>query len=298
MLNPVWLSTFKVLVETGHFTETANKLFMTQPGVSQHIKKLEAKCGHVLMIRHNKQFELTEHGRLVYEYALEQEESEADLLEKLNFDDPYAGICKLACSGSMALRLYPELLKLQVKHPQLIMQLEVSPNQRILDGLESGDFDYGLVTDHPNERVFECETLGSEELCLILPQEASDSDDLLASLKSLGLINHPDAHHYLSLYCAQCGLPNLSALNINRITTSGYVNQLVQILIPVTKGLGFTVLPHSAFNNFEEKDLLTVIKPAKNVRERLVGVKSRHRQLPARYQIVVSKIKSILDSFS
>ncbi|MEF2276636.1 LysR family transcriptional regulator, partial [Pseudomonas aeruginosa] len=33
MLNPVWLHTFKTLIEVGHFTQTAEKLFMTQPGV-------------------------------------------------------------------------------------------------------------------------------------------------------------------------------------------------------------------------------------------------------------------------
>ena len=32
MLNPVWLHTFKTLIEVGHFTQTAEKLFMTQPG--------------------------------------------------------------------------------------------------------------------------------------------------------------------------------------------------------------------------------------------------------------------------
>ncbi|MFT6927030.1 MAG: DNA-binding transcriptional LysR family regulator [Psychromonas sp.] len=38
MLKPFWLNTFKTLIEVGHFTQTAEKLNMTQPGVSQHIK--------------------------------------------------------------------------------------------------------------------------------------------------------------------------------------------------------------------------------------------------------------------
>lgn len=51
MLNPVWLTTFKTLIEVGHFTKTAEKLFMTQPGVSQHIRKLEESCGAALIER-------------------------------------------------------------------------------------------------------------------------------------------------------------------------------------------------------------------------------------------------------
>ena len=46
MFNPVWLNTFVTLVNTGHFTKTAEKLFMTQPGVSQHINKLENAFGY------------------------------------------------------------------------------------------------------------------------------------------------------------------------------------------------------------------------------------------------------------
>jgi DNA-binding transcriptional LysR family regulator len=67
MLNPLWLHTFKTLIEVGHFTQTAEKLYMTQPGVSQHIKKLESACGYALIKREKKSFELTEQGQRVYE---------------------------------------------------------------------------------------------------------------------------------------------------------------------------------------------------------------------------------------
>lgn len=40
MINLVWLKTFCTLVEVGHFTKTADMLFMTQSGVSQQVKKI------------------------------------------------------------------------------------------------------------------------------------------------------------------------------------------------------------------------------------------------------------------
>ena len=51
MLNPQWLRTFQTLVDIGHFTRTAEMLNMTQPGVSQHIRKLEQACGYNLLNR-------------------------------------------------------------------------------------------------------------------------------------------------------------------------------------------------------------------------------------------------------
>ncbi|WP_306763859.1 MULTISPECIES: helix-turn-helix domain-containing protein [unclassified Vibrio] len=51
MLNQTWLKTFKTLVEVNHFTRTAEALFMTQPGVTQHIQKLEQACNTSLIIK-------------------------------------------------------------------------------------------------------------------------------------------------------------------------------------------------------------------------------------------------------
>ena len=54
MINQQWLQTFLTLVEVGHFTQTAEKLYMTQPGVSQQIKKLEEQVGVALLKRTGK----------------------------------------------------------------------------------------------------------------------------------------------------------------------------------------------------------------------------------------------------
>jgi DNA-binding transcriptional LysR family regulator len=302
MLNLTWLHTFKILVETGHFTETAKKLFMTQPGVSQHVKKLEASCGHALITRDKKRFELTEQGRLVYDYAKEVQVHEAELLERLSFDDPYSGLCKLACPGALALSLYPKLLELQIKHPKLVIQLEVAPNNKILAGIESGEFDFAIVTKQPDEQLFDYQKMGSDELCLILPKGHANErdngvdDPVLQSLWELGLMDHPDAKHYLSSYFSLSKVAQLEHVKIDEIPISGYVNQLVQILIPVSNGLGFTVLPRSAFDSFTEKHLLTIVEPPKRVMEHLLGVKARNRQLPARYNGVIEKVKSIISS--
>lgn len=297
MLNPLWLHTFKTLVEVGHFTETAKKLFMTQPGVSQHIKKLEASCGYSLIKRYNKQFELTEQGRLVYNYAKELEVNEAKLIKNLNFDDPLVGVCKIACSGALALRLYPELLNLQISYPKLIIQLEVAPNQTILNNIESGEINFGIVTTPPDRHLFDFEEIGHDELCLILPKNISKTVPLSPILKSIGLIHHPDAPHYLSLYCSQCGITELSNMNLNEIRIAGSINQLTQILTPVAKGLGFTVLQRNTFDYFSDNQSLQIVTPKNRVIEPLIGVKARYRELPARYETVISYIKKVSAMF-
>ncbi|MDG3084976.1 LysR family transcriptional regulator [Vibrio hannami] len=294
MLNPNWLTTFRTLIETGHFTKTAEKLFMTQPGVSQHIRKLEQACGHDLIRRDKKSFEITEQGRLVYEYASQLEQAEADLLENLNFDDPHSGHCRLSCSGSLALLLYSGLLELQCEHLGLVVHLEAAPNKKILNEIIDGDIDLGIVTHVPNPSLFDIEKIGSEVLCLVYPSNKNIGEDISESLVNMGLIRHPDVMHYLSLYAAQCGVEGIKAMELDDVPASGYVNQLNQILLPVSKGLGFTVLPQSAIEKFEHNEKLKVYQPNREVSETLYLVRKRNRELPARFATIIQKLKAIL----
>ncbi|EMB9233210.1 LysR family transcriptional regulator [Vibrio alginolyticus] len=294
MLNPVWLHTFKTLIEVGHFTQTAEKLFMTQPGVSQHIKKLEQSCQHALIKRENKSFELTEQGRIVYAYALELEDREKKLLEELSFDDAFSGHCKLACSGAMALMLYGPILEKQKQHPSLSLHLEAAPNQSILNAITQGHIDIGIVTDVPNKGLFHSERIGKERLCLVLPKHYQNKQITPQLLHDCGVISHPDAEHYMTLFFDQCEEPELQEIKMSDLPLSGYVNQLSQILLPVSKGLGFTVLPQSAVDNFPLKDTLHIAQLKNTVCEELFLVRKRSRALPLRYQTIKEVLLDVI----
>ena len=67
MINPTWLKTFCTLADIGHFTQTAEVLFMTQSGVSQHIQKLENQLDTLLLIRNGKSFSLTDAGMKLHQ---------------------------------------------------------------------------------------------------------------------------------------------------------------------------------------------------------------------------------------
>ena len=294
MLNPLWLNTFCTLVDIGHFTQTAEKLFMTQPGVSQHIKKLEQMCGYNLLKREGKRVELTEQGRLVYNYAHQQQRDAATLAEALSFDDPYKGLCKFACSGALALSLYPEFINLQKNHPALVTHVEVAPNSKILDEIQRGQIDLGIVTHNPTPSLFHSAELTKEPLCLVLPKHYQETPITWGILMACGLIKHPDAEHYLSLYFDLCQDKALEKGNINEIPITSYINQLSQILLPISQGIGFTVLPQSAIDAFPHKQDLHIHQPTHPVLESLFLVQKRNRDLPQRYQTLTQKLKKTL----
>lgn len=294
MLNPIWLETFVTLIDTGHFTKTAEKLYMTQPGVSQHINKLEEACGHRLIKRDKKSFTITEQGKLVYDYTKQAVIEEKSLFEQLNFDDPLSGKCALACSGSLALLLYPKLLKLQARYSNMHINIKAAPNQQILHDIKNGFVDQGIVTDIPNDSFFDFEELGQEELCLVLPKTSDLDKNWTLLIMETGLISHPDAEHYLSLYFRQCEEQELKQLDIAKIPVVGSINQISQILEPIANGIGFTVLPKSAVDSFHRPERLSILEPKTPVLERLYLVRKKNRELPKRYDEFNSVIQQAL----
>lgn len=288
-MNSSFLKTFLTLARSGSFTKTAQSLHMTQPGVSQHIKKLEEDCNTALLVRYGKSFELTPKGEMLLQFAQDYFEKEANLLHALSQDDTYSGHVSVACSGALALKIYPALLQLQKRHPSLQISLEAAPNKRIIDLLETSDIDIGLVTQKPRQPSLITEVIGEDSLCLILPQDEADT---WQNLMRLGFIDHPDGFHYLGRLLDQ-NFPN-EFTSLKAIPVSGYINQLSQILLPVSEGLGFTALPETALAAFPNKEKLRKFVLRYPVSETLYLALKRQRPLAKRHQIVVDQIKSLV----
>ncbi|AZG72776.1 LysR family transcriptional regulator [Shewanella livingstonensis] len=298
MLNQQWLTTFIKLVEVGHFTHTAEQLFMTQPGVSQHIKKLELQVGVDLLIRIGKSFELTEAGIILYQRALVWQQQQVQVLSQLAIDDEHIGECRIACSGSMALLLYPHLIDYQLPHHQLQISLEAAPNKRIIDNVMANTIDVGIITHSINMDELEVIPLAAQSLCLVLPQSYPHQSVTFEQLMALGMVSHPDAMHYWSQIARQY-FTDKQALAL-QVPIRSYVNQLNQILVPVAKGLAFAVLPQFAVDNFAQAQDIRIASFATAdadsvvVSEPLFIIHKKHRPLARRYGPIIDRIKQLV----
>ena len=90
-LNSLWLKSFTVLCEERHFTRAAARLNMTQPGMSQHIAKLEQQLGVPLIERDAPGFALTDAGEKTLAMARARWREERDFLESLDDEDEDRG---------------------------------------------------------------------------------------------------------------------------------------------------------------------------------------------------------------
>ncbi len=69
MFDPVLLKTFSTVAETLNFTRSAQLLGLSQPTVSQHIRKLEAAAGRALVARDTREVRLTDNGDAMLGFA-------------------------------------------------------------------------------------------------------------------------------------------------------------------------------------------------------------------------------------
>lgn len=258
MINAIWLETFTTLCETEHFTRAAKRLNMTQPGVSQHLRKLERHLGHPLISQNGKSFSLTPSGEAIFALGLSRRLEEKELRETIEVDDPNVGDVRFACSGSFAMLLYPKMLRWMKLAPNLRVDLEAAPQTKIMSGVLAGDYDLGVLSEKPDHLRIDVTALGREELCLLLPKSAEDAeiDISYEDLQARGLIAHPDAHAYAD-ELLPLNFPD-EYLGSDTLHIRGYVNQIGQIPTPVAAGIGYTILPRSGLESFPNSEQLFV----------------------------------------
>lgn len=289
MINTTWLRTFCTLVEIGHFTRTAERLYMTQSGVSQHIRKLESQLGIDLLIRQGKQFSLTDAGEQLYQEADDILQRLSRLEQRIGEDSAYEGLVRIMSPGSVGLKLYPQLLTLQEQYPQLVIDYRFAPNTDIEQALSKHEIDIGFMTTISDDETVSCKPVAQEALQLVTP--VSTIEPSWEALTELGFIDHPDGAHHASLLLS-ANYPKFE--HINGFNKKGFSNQIGMILEPVSRGLGFTVLPAHAVAAYPNPQLLKSHQLLVSVSETLYLAIRRQQVLPNRMQTVINEVKKWL----
>lgn len=289
MINTVWLRSFCTLVEVSHFTRTAERLHMTQSGVSQHVRKLEEQLGLALLNRQGKQFALTDAGERLYAEARDIIAALSSLEQRVGEDPAFEGAVRVMSPGSVGLKLYPHLLALQRCHPKLMIDYRFAPNSDIENAIADNKVDIGFMTSSSTREEVSCEPIAEEPLLLVTP--AAVSEPSWEALVALGFIDHPDGSHHASLLLG-ANYPKFRHSNL--FARKGFSNQIGLILEPVSLGLGFTVLPANAVGVFRKPALVRVHELPSPVSETLYLSVRRKGALQSRMNTVIAEAKQWL----
>ncbi len=181
------LKYFLAVAEELHFRKAADKLFISQPGLSKQIKQMEDDLDLKLFERHNRKVELTSAGiYLKKEIARNLNDLERILNHSKQLNDGVEGHLNLGYVGSAMQQLIPNLLlKFKKEHPNIIFDLKEMDNQRQVNDLLSKTIDIGFLRLETVSKNLEVLPVLKENFCLVLPKNHEINTSNFRSIKQL-----------------------------------------------------------------------------------------------------------------
>ena len=140
---------FYTVAKNKHMTKASEELHISQPAISQSIKKLEDQLGGSLFLRSNKGMELTEEGKMFYEYvkgALELINNAEN--EFTSFKDLSKGEIKIGCSTTLTKLILMDTLKdFHNKYPNINVILTNDLTSNLINDLKLGKLDFVIFNE-------------------------------------------------------------------------------------------------------------------------------------------------------
>ena len=140
---------FYVVAKHKHMTKASEELHISQPAISQSIKKLEDQLGGTLFLRSNKGMGLTEEGKMFYEYvkgALELINNAEN--EFTSFKDLSKGEIKIGCSTTLTkLVLMNALKEFHLDYPNININITNDLTSNLINDLKLGKLDFVIFNE-------------------------------------------------------------------------------------------------------------------------------------------------------
>ncbi len=141
------LEIIKALAEEGNMRKAAERLFLSQPALSQRLQSIEKEWGTLLFIRSQKGLEPTPAGELVITYAKEAILKREETFELVaSMADKVHGTLKIACASIVGQTWLPQILKEFVElYPDAKISLMTGWSSEIVKALYEGEAHIGIV---------------------------------------------------------------------------------------------------------------------------------------------------------
>jgi len=167
------LRVFCTVAETGSFSKASEIIHLTQPAVSLQIQALEELYETKLFDRTSSSVILTPSGEVLYKFAKEiltlYSQAEKDLGEITGL---VKGSISIGASTTIGNYLLPVVISdFKAENPKIKIHLQVGNTKRVVDLLNSGNLDIGIVEGEIKKYKIISEKLISDEMMLILPSE-------------------------------------------------------------------------------------------------------------------------------
>lgn len=237
---------FHVLAEELHFRKAAERLFISQPGLTRQIKQMEEIYKTTLFERGKRTVKLTEAGQ----YLKQEVEMLFNQLNNMHTQVQKIGegkitTLKLGFIGSAVQTILPELLvKLKAKQPLIDVTLNELSNEIQMEMLLKNELDFGFVRTESYPLDIATLPILTENFALVVPKNY-----LLSNKKKINLLDFKEesfilfskqysASYYdlvMSIFRDHQFEPKVALRTVNALSIFNLVSQ----------GLGIAIVPSS-----------------------------------------------------
>lgn len=165
----VQLRAFHHVAICGGFSRAAEQLFLTQPAISDQVRKLEEEYDILLFNRHKKQVFLTAAGERLLEITRRMFDCEQQALDLLS-ESRALRAGKLRIVADSAHHLLHILGRFREKYPGVRVTVDSGNTQTVMDRLHAYDADIGVLGELPTSRDFETVHLNATPISAFVPR--------------------------------------------------------------------------------------------------------------------------------
>jgi DNA-binding transcriptional LysR family regulator len=186
-MNIAELEALKAVAETGSFTRAADRLGMSQPGLSRQIQRLERQLGTRLLERRGTGAILTDAGRESMQFATRTISDFEALVSRFG-PDPSAlsGVIRIVASSTPVEYLVPSLIaEFTKEHIGISVEVLVADSAQVARTLGDRQADLGLSGMPSTAIGYSAVPMSQDEVVLAVSSEHSFADQRSITIDQL-----------------------------------------------------------------------------------------------------------------
>lgn len=276
---------FKTLAEELHFRKAAERLFISQPGLSRQIKQMEEILNTRLLDRNKKEVHLTKAGQYLkseLDILFDHVDQIQNKLQKM--EEGKIASLKLGFIGSAVQTILPKLLK-KIKELQPLIEINLNElsNENQIELLLKNELDFGFMRLQENPVGLSSKPIVTEKFMLVLPKKhpcnrGTETDLLDFREESFILFAKEYSNSYydliMSIFHSHGFRPKVSLRTVNALTIFRLVEEGQGIaIVPTSLNKGYvTNLDFIVLDNIPQQTTLFMVwnERSKNIAKALV----------------------------
>ena len=285
------LKVFASVFKNKSFSKASQKLNLSQPTISAHIKALEEEYNCKLFDRLGRTIISTKEAEVLYNHAIE-------IIEKSDSVKEAIGKCKEEITGKLIIGastipgtyLLPFLIKVfQEKYPSISIQVPISDSKKVIEDVSQYELLIGIVGAKLDNELIEYIPFVEDELIVVSsPSLIKENKMTLKNLMKFPIVLREEGS---GTRRETEKILESRGISLERLNIAGIFGSTDAVKQAVKAGLGVSILSRFSVTDELKYKILKEIKLADlQMKRKFYIITHKKRTLPQAYKIFLEHI--------